>query len=117
MKNIRNFLSENFHFLVVKFSVHLNLVLQGYTLFKNIDCGYLLEPPLSFEQICENIRIFYLKNFFCVCVCVCVCVLKFSVYLNRRVFVVAHKLYESKIQSNLNGSNILGTMKICSRYG
>ena len=24
MKNIRNFLSENFHFLVVKFSVYLN---------------------------------------------------------------------------------------------
>ena len=42
MKNIRIFLSENFHFLVVKFSLYLN---RHVFVMKNIDCGYSLEPP------------------------------------------------------------------------
>ena len=75
------------HFYIVK------LGLQGYTLFllfllKNIDCGYSLEPPRRggsneypqsvFEQKCEKYE-FLFEN-------VQFLEMKFSIYLNRRVF-------------------------------
>ena len=70
--------------------------LQGYTLFflfllKSIDCGYSLEPPrravltsthnICFEQKYENYHRFLCENFQFLEV-------KFSIYLNRRVFVM-----------------------------
>ena len=72
----------------------LNWGLQGYTLFflfllKNIDCGYSLEPPrqavltsthnLCFEQKYEKYQSFSSENFQFL-------EMKFSIYLNRRVF-------------------------------
>ena len=86
---------------------HFNTVKQEYTLFfvfllKNIDCRYSLEPPrrrgsneypqsaeavltsthsLCFEQKYEKYQNFYLKTFSFL-------VVKFSIYLNRRVFVM-----------------------------
>ena len=63
-----------------------------FFLLRNIDCGNLLEPPRrggsdeypqsmlehNFEK---NIRFFLFENFACL-------VVKFSIYLNRRVFVM-----------------------------
>ena len=78
------------HFYIVK------LGLQGYILFflfllKNIDCGYSLEPPrrggsdeyhnICFEQKYEKISEFLSENFQFL-------VVKFSIYLNRQVFVM-----------------------------
>ena len=72
------------------------IYLQGYTLFflfllKNIDCGYALERPrrggsneyhnLCFEQKYEKYQNFLSENFHFLAV-------KFSIYLNRRVFVM-----------------------------
>ena len=80
------------HFYVVK------LGLQGYTLFflfllKNIDCGYSLELPqkavltstinLFFEQKYKKYQNFLSENFLFL-------VVKFSVYLNRHVFILYH---------------------------
>ena len=59
---------------------------------QNTDCGYSLEPPrrggsneypqsMFWAEIWTNIRIFYLKIFLFL-------VVKFSIYLNRRVFVM-----------------------------
>ena len=79
------------HFYIVK------LGLQGYTLYfifllKNIDCGYSLEPPhrggsneyqqLCFEQNFEKYQSFLSELFQFLEV-------KFSIYLNRRVFVMS----------------------------
>ena len=60
-------------------------------LLNNIDCGYSLEPPrrgvltsthnLCFEQKYEKYQIFLYENFHFL-------VVKFSMYLNRRVFVM-----------------------------
>ena len=60
-------------------------------LLKNRDCGYSLEPlaevvltstnNLRFEQECEKYQIFLSENFPFL-------VVKFSIYLNRRVFVM-----------------------------
>ena len=60
-------------------------------LLKNIDCGYSLEPPrrggsneylnLCFEQKYEKYQNFLSENFHFL-------VVKFSVYLNRHVFVM-----------------------------
>ena len=86
-----------YNFDSLKPHLKLNWCLQGYTIFlillKNIDCGYSLEPPrrggcneypqsmLRAEIIKKkNIWIFYLKNF--------LLVVQFSIYLNRRVFVM-----------------------------
>ena len=75
---------------------HENMGLQGYTLFflfllKNIDCGSLLEPPHrvgsnEYPQsivsgYVQNYQNFSSENFHFL-------VIKFSVYLNRRVFVM-----------------------------
>ena len=74
-----------------------DISLQGYTLLflfllKNIDCGYSLEPPrrggsneyhnLCFEQKYEKISEFLSENFFFGGM------VKFSVYLDRLVFVM-----------------------------
>ena len=58
---------------------------------QNMDCGYSLEPPRRggsneypqsmFEQKYEKYQNFYLKIFIFL-------VVKFSIYLNRRVFVM-----------------------------
>ena len=63
-----------------------NWGLQGYTLFflfllKNIDCG-----NLCFEQKCEEYQIFLSEHFQFL-------VVKFSVYLNRHVFVMQTLFY------------------------
>ena len=54
-------------------------------MLKNIDCGYLLEPPrrnLCFEEKYETYQNFLSEN-------IPFLVVKFSIYLNRRVFVMA----------------------------
>ena len=43
-EKISEFLSENFQFLLVKFSVYLNMHVFVIST-QNIDCGYPLEPP------------------------------------------------------------------------
>ena len=58
MKNIRFFLSENFHFLVVKFSVYLNrhvfvMILHNYS-FSYIFWSFMIEPIQSFENLYES---------------------------------------------------------------
>ena len=70
-----------------------NLGLQGYTLFflfllKNIDCGYSSEPLRQSMYLAErnekkkkNIRVFLSENFE-------FWEVKFSIYLNRCVFVM-----------------------------
>ena len=68
------------HFYIVK------LGLKGYTLIflfllKNKDYGYLLEPPLYFEQEYEKYQNFLSENFPFL-------VVKFSIYLNRHVFIM-----------------------------
>ena len=62
-------------------------------MLKNVDCGYSLEPPrrggfneyhnLCFEQKYEKYQSFYLNFFQFLEV-------NFSIYLNRRVFVMAY---------------------------
>ena len=75
--------------------------LQGYTLFflfllKNIDCGYSLEPPhwgssneysqsMFWAEIWKISEFFFSENFPSL-------VVKFSIYLNRRVFVMSCKI-------------------------
>ena len=71
------------HFYVVK------LEFTRYTLFflfllKNIDCDYLLEP-LCFEQKYETISEVLSENFQFL-------VVKFSIYLNRCVFIMKRKV-------------------------
>ena len=41
MKNIRFFLSENFHFLVVKFSVYLNRLIFVFNVGNGLMCHFL----------------------------------------------------------------------------
>ena len=54
MKKISEFLSENFHFLVVKFSVYLNRLVFVMVLFINVTIGFLM--ILSTERIdCDQI--------------------------------------------------------------
>ena len=62
MKNIIFFLSENFQFLDMKFSIYLNksvFVMDLDHPEQNIDCGYLLELP---RQGGSNK---YLQSMFC----------------------------------------------------
>ena len=78
------------HFYIVKLGftgVYIIFLISA----QNIDCGYSLEPPrrggsngyqnLCFEQKYEKYRNFLSENFHFL-------VVKFSVYLNRRVFVM-----------------------------
>ena len=68
---------------------------------QNIDCGYSLEPPrqggsnnLCFEQKYENYHRFYLRNFQFLAV-------KFSLYLNRRVFVMKSSFFPQRQKTYL----------------
>ena len=89
------------HFYIVRGLVKLGFT--GYSLFflillKDIDCGYSLEPPrraeavltstrnLCFEQELEQYRNFFYPYL----------VVKFSIYLNRRVFVMTFFEYMSR---------------------
>ena len=83
---------------------HFYIVKLGFTgvciiflfLLKNIDCGYSLEPPrrggsneyhsLCFEQKYEKYQNFLSENFQFL-------VVKFSIYLNRRVFVMLSRTF------------------------
>ena len=79
------------HFYIVKVGftgVYINFLISA----QNIDCGYSLEPPcrggsneypqsVFLSRNKKNIRFFYLKTFIFL-------VVKFSVYLNRFVFVM-----------------------------
>ena len=78
------------HFYIVKLEftgVYIIFLISA----QNIDCGYSLEPPrwggsneyhnLCFEQKYENYRSFVSENFQFLEV-------KFSIYLNRRVYVM-----------------------------
>ena len=72
------------HFYIVK------LWFRGYILFfvfllKNIGCGYSLEPPRLASKKYEKISVFLSENFQFLEV-------KFSIYLNRHVFVVSVQL-------------------------
>ena len=75
----------------------LNWGLQGYTLFflfllKKIDCGYSSTYNLCFDQKYEKYQIFLSENFQFLEV-------KFSIYLNRRVFVMNEQ--NNPIRSNV----------------
>ena len=82
------------HFYIVKLGfigVYIIFLISA----QNIDCGYSLEPPRRggsneypqstyvMSRSLKNIGSFYLKNFHYL-------VVKFSVYLNRHVFVMCY---------------------------
>ena len=82
------------HFYIVKLGftgVYVIFLISS----KNIDCGYSLEPPrrggsneyhnLCFEQKYEKYQNFSSEKFHFL-------VVKFSVYLNRRVFVMYQRV-------------------------
>ena len=46
----------------------------------------------------------------------CLCAISFNVYMSRKAITFKSPV-NLNIQSNFNGSNTLGTMKICSRQG
>ena len=81
-----NFNPPKPHFYIVKLGftgVYIIFLISA----QNIDCGYSLEPPhrvptiYVLSRIKKNIRIFSSENFHFL-------VVKFSIYLNRRVFVM-----------------------------
>ena len=104
-----NFDPLKLHFYIVK------LGLTGYTLFflfqlKNIDCGYALQLPrrggiieypqsMFWAEIWKKISEFLSENFKSFLV-------KFSVYLNRRVFVLFYPGVCSQLKKSIV-SNIL----------
>ena len=82
------------HFYIVKLGftgVYIIFLISA----QNIDCGYSLEPPrrggtvltnthnLCFEQKCEKYQSFLSENLQFL-------EMKFSIYLNRRVFVMVN---------------------------
>ena len=69
------------HFYIVKLGFTGVCIIFLILLKKNIDCGYALEPNLCFEQEHEKYQIFLSEN-------LSFSVVKFSIYLNRRVFVM-----------------------------
>ena len=89
---LHNFDSLKPHFYVVKLGfTGVYIIFLIFSEKKNIDCGYSLEPPrrggsneypqsMFWAEIWKNVRIFTWKFSFLV--------VKFSVYLNRRVFVM-----------------------------
>ena len=76
---------------------------QLLILLKNIDCGYSLEPPrLCFEQKYENYQSFSSEsNPFLV--------VKFSIYLNRRVFVMSSstQIYDQTIKQTQSHPSLI----------
>ena len=86
------------HFYIVK------LGLTGmYIIFlistQNIDCGYSLEPPLCFGQKYEKYQNFLSENFQFL-------VVKFSVYLNRHVFVLERSVPRLYVQSYMHSKDL-----------
>ena len=82
------------HFYIVKLGVYRCIHYFSYFCSKNIDCVYSLEPPhrrssneypqsMFLSKNVKNIRVFYLKIF-------SFSEVKFSIYLNRGVFVMTH---------------------------
>ena len=65
MKNIRFFLSENFPFLVVKFSIYLNrsVFVMLRKLNINICISFLLNPSCANQTCSRKLLIFYLCFF------------------------------------------------------
>ena len=112
---------------------------MGYTLFflsllKNIDCGYSLEPPWRggsnkhlqcISRNMKNIRTFLSENFPFL-------VVKFSIYLNRRVFIMCpctsltnlrtvrltlfHTIYQCPFLRTLGINQLTLQLKITFRY-
>ena len=90
---MRPFITKIYLYNIDPLKPHFYIVKLGFTgvyiIFlisaQNIDCGYSLEPPLThnlcFEQNYEKYQIILSENFQCL-------VVKFSIYLNRRVFVM-----------------------------
>ena len=100
------------HFYIVKLGF-TRLYIIFLISVQNIDCGYPLELPRRggsneyaqsmFEDIYEKYQIFYLKTFRFFLV------VKFSLYLNRRVFVMICTTMETicmKCQSRLSRKRI-----------
>ena len=90
------------HFYIVKLG-YTGYILFFIVLLKNIDCGYSLEPPrrggsneypqsMCWAEIWKISE--FLSEFFHFLV------VKFSIYLNRRVFVMWYRIY-SKISTRL----------------
>ena len=97
------FITKTYLYNIDPLKPHFYIVKLGFTgvyiiflfLLKNIDCGYSLEPShrggsneyhnLCFEQKYEKYQSFLSENFQFLEV-------KFSIYLNRRVFVMASQL-------------------------
>ena len=86
-----NFDSLKPHFYIVKLGF-TGVYIIFLIFAQNIDCGYSLEPPqieavltsthnLCFQQKYDKYRIFLSENFHFL-------VVKFSIYLNRRVFIM-----------------------------
>ena len=91
---------------------HIYKVKLGFTgvyvifliFIKNIDCGYSLEPPqavltstynLCFEQKYEKYRNFLSENFPFLLV-------KFSIYLNRRIFATERPLFHMRTKARIS---------------
>ena len=80
------------------FKPHFYIVKLGFTgvyiIFpisaQNIDCRYSLEPQFIFGAEIRKISEFLSEKFH-------ILVVKFSVYMNRRVFVMVQELHELKI--------------------
>ena len=85
-----NFDSLKPHFYIVKLGF-TGIYIIFLISVPNIDCGYSLEPPrrggsneyhnLCFEQKYEKYQNYLCENFH-------ILVVKFSIYLNRRVFIL-----------------------------
>ena len=98
-RNPQTVITKTYLYNIDPLKPHFYIVKLGFTgvyiiflfLLKNIDCGYSLEPPhrggsdeyhnLCFEQKYEKYQSFLSENFQFLEV-------KFSIYLNRRVFVM-----------------------------
>ena len=78
------------HFYIVKLGFP-GVYIIFHISAQNIDCGYSLEPPRRVHTIyvlsrnMKNIRVFLSENFQFLEV-------KFSIYLNRRVFVMIFRI-------------------------
>ena len=76
------------HFYIVKLGFRVVYIIF-LILLKNIDCEYSLEPPrnLCFEQEYGKYQNFLSVKFLFL-------VVKFSIYLNRRIFVMLFQVFK-----------------------
>ena len=97
------------HFYIVKLGftgVYIIFLISA----KRIDCVYSLEPPrLFWAEIWKNIRVFLSENFQFLEV-------KFSIYLNRRVFVMVWSFCISVMDSTLSNFFKLTVTDIITLY-